>query len=176
MRQQHPCRQKAQNNIACKSIPFVGRQPVGELRWKATADVFPDDGVCEACCFGRIPCQAGSVGRMGFLCPRGEDCTNALLEALGCKTVADLMDSDLMQGCTGAWTPFPWDIREVFGKGRIRVHATFDGIPYDGSIVNMGVKNPDGSVCYYSPRRWRLGVRRPPDPWAQRQGCLLPAV
>ena len=24
----------------------------------------------------------------------------------------------------------------------------FDGIPYDGSIVNMGVKNPDGSVCY----------------------------
>ena len=24
----------------------------------------------------------------------------------------------------------------------------FDGIPYDGSIVNMGVKNSDGSVCY----------------------------
>ena len=48
----------------------------------------------------------------------------------------------------GAWVPFPWDIREVFSKGRIRVHATFDGIPYDGSIVNMGVKNPDGSVCY----------------------------
>ena len=23
-----------------------------------------------------------------------------------------------------------------------------DGIPYDGSIVNMGVKNTDGSVCY----------------------------
>lgn len=48
----------------------------------------------------------------------------------------------------GAYVPFPWDIREVFGKGRVRVHATFDGIPYDGSIVNMGVKNPDGSVCY----------------------------
>ena len=25
---------------------------------------------------------------------------------------------------------------------------SFDGIPYDGSIVNMGVKNADGSVCY----------------------------
>ena len=42
----------------------------------------------------------------------------------------------------------PWNIREEFGKGRVKVHATFDGIPYDGSIVNMGVKNEDGSVCY----------------------------
>lgn len=48
----------------------------------------------------------------------------------------------------GAYVIFPWDIRKVFGKGRIRVHAEFDGILYDGSIVNMGVKNPDGSVCY----------------------------
>ena len=48
----------------------------------------------------------------------------------------------------GAYVAFPWDIREAFGKGRVKVHATFDGIPYDGSIVNMGVKNPDGSVCY----------------------------
>lgn len=24
----------------------------------------------------------------------------------------------------------------------------FYGILYDGSIVNMGVKNPEGSVCY----------------------------
>lgn len=30
----------------------------------------------------------------------------------------------------------------------MKVHALFDGIPYDGSIVNMGVKNTDGSVCY----------------------------
>ena len=48
----------------------------------------------------------------------------------------------------GAYVPFPWDIRELFGKGRLRVHAELDGIPYDGSIVNMGVKNPDGSICY----------------------------
>ncbi len=25
---------------------------------------------------------------------------------------------------------------------------TFDGIPYDGSIVNMGIKNANGDVCY----------------------------
>ncbi len=48
----------------------------------------------------------------------------------------------------GAYVPFPYDIREEFGRGRVKVHATFDGVPYDGSIVNMGVKNEDGSVCY----------------------------
>ena len=48
----------------------------------------------------------------------------------------------------GAYVAFPWDVRAVFGRGRIKVHAEFDGVPYDGSIVNMGVKNPDGSVCY----------------------------
>ena len=48
----------------------------------------------------------------------------------------------------GAYVTFPWDIREVFGKGRIKVHAEFDGIPYDGSIVNMGVKDSQGNVCY----------------------------
>ena len=48
----------------------------------------------------------------------------------------------------GAYVAFPWDIRREFGKGRVKVHAWFDDIPYHGSIVNMGVKNPDGSVCY----------------------------
>ena len=48
----------------------------------------------------------------------------------------------------GAYVLFPWDIREEFGKGRVKVHAEFDGIPYDGSIVNMGVKDGDGNVCY----------------------------
>ncbi len=48
----------------------------------------------------------------------------------------------------GAFVPFPFDIRNEFNKGRVKVHATFDGVPYEGSIVNMGVKNMDGSVCY----------------------------
>ena len=54
----------------------------------------------------------------------------------------------------GAYVVFPYDIRKEFGKGRIKVHASFDGEPYDGSVVNMGVKNPDGSVCYI------IGVRK----------------
>lgn len=28
------------------------------------------------------------------------------------------------------------------------MHVTFDGIAYDGSIVNMGVKDAEGAVCY----------------------------
>lgn len=51
-------------------------------------------------------------------------------------------------GTGGAYVPFPYDIRKEFGKGRVLVHATFDGVPYSGSIVNMGAKNPDGTTCY----------------------------
>ena len=54
----------------------------------------------------------------------------------------------------GAYVIFPYDVRKEFGKGRVKVHVTFDGEPYDGSIVNMGAKNDDGSVCYI------IGVRK----------------
>lgn len=54
----------------------------------------------------------------------------------------------------GAYVRFPYDIREEFGKGRVKVHVTFDGEPYDGSIVNMGVRNEDGSICYM------IGIRK----------------
>ena len=51
-----------------------------------------------------------------------------------------------------AYVIFPYDVREEFGRGRVKVHATFDGekgrARYDGSIVNMGVKDADGKVCY----------------------------
>lgn len=51
-------------------------------------------------------------------------------------------------GKGGAYVVFPWNIREVFRKGRVKVHAEFDGVPYDGSIVNMGLKDARGNVCY----------------------------
>lgn len=59
---------------------------------------------------------------------------------------AVILESKIGKG--GAYVLFPYDIRAEFGKGRVKVHATFDGVPYDGSVVNMGVKNADGSVCY----------------------------
>ncbi len=48
----------------------------------------------------------------------------------------------------GAYAEVPLDIRKVFGKGRLKVLAVFDGIEYEGSIVNMGIKNADGSIGY----------------------------
>ena len=30
----------------------------------------------------------------------------------------------------------------------MKVHATFDGVPYEGSIVNMGVKDEIGDLRY----------------------------
>ena len=47
----------------------------------------------------------------------------------------------------GAYVAFPWDIRKEFGKGRVKVHATFDGVPYDGGVGEMGVKNEEGATC-----------------------------
>ena len=41
----------------------------------------------------------------------------------------------------GAYIEFPYDVREEFGKGRVEVHATFDGEPYDGSLVRMKTQN-----------------------------------
>ena len=38
----------------------------------------------------------------------------------------------------GAYVEIPFDVKTVFGKGRVKVHATFDGVPYDGSMVRMG--------------------------------------
>ncbi|HQC69767.1 MAG TPA: DUF1905 domain-containing protein [Sedimentibacter sp.] len=38
----------------------------------------------------------------------------------------------------GAYIEFPYDVKEEFGKGRVKVYATFDGEPYVGSLVRMG--------------------------------------
>ena len=62
------------NVIAHKGIPFVGQQPVGELRWKAPVDVVPDDGVYEAYYNGKSPCQDEGVSQRASLYPQGEDC------------------------------------------------------------------------------------------------------
>lgn len=38
----------------------------------------------------------------------------------------------------GAYVEIPFDVKAEFGKGRVSVHATFDGEHYDGSMVRMG--------------------------------------
>ncbi len=38
----------------------------------------------------------------------------------------------------GAYVEIPFDVRAEFGRGRVPVDATFDGEPYQGSLVRMG--------------------------------------
>lgn len=38
----------------------------------------------------------------------------------------------------GAYVEFPFDVKSEFGKGRVPVHVTFNGVPYDGQLVRMG--------------------------------------
>ena len=48
----------------------------------------------------------------------------------------------------GAYIEIPFDVKETFGRGKVKVHSTFDGETYDGSLVRM--KTP----CHI------LGVRK----------------
>ena len=52
----------------------------------------------------------------------------------------------------GAYVEIPFDVRAVFGRGRVPVHATFDGVPYDGQLVRVGTPCPM--------RRGRNDIRR----------------
>jgi len=64
----------------------------------------------------------------------------------------------------GAYVEMPFDLKAMFGKGRMAVCATFDAEEYSGSIVNMGVKSADGSVCYIlgMPKAIRLKIGKQP--------------
>ncbi len=42
-----------------------------------------------------------------------------------------------VDGIDGAYVEFPYDVRTLFGKGRVKVRATFDGVEYFGSLVRM---------------------------------------
>ena len=60
---------KSENVITYKGIPFVDKQPVGDLRWKAPVDFTPDDGIYEAYNFAKLSCQDLSITDY-----QGEDC------------------------------------------------------------------------------------------------------
>ena len=42
------------------------------------------------------------------------------------------------QDMDAAYVCIPFDVKKEFGKGRVPVAATFDGEPYEGSLVRMG--------------------------------------
>ena len=43
----------------------------------------------------------------------------------------------------GSYGEVPFDLKKEFGKGRMKVYATFDGVPNEGSIVNMGLTHAE---------------------------------
>jgi hypothetical protein len=42
------------------------------------------------------------------------------------------------EGGGGAWVDVPFDVEKTFGKKRVPIRATIDGVPYRGSLVRMG--------------------------------------
>ena len=64
---------KTENIIAYRGIPFVGKPPVGELRWKAPVPVSPDDGVYEAY-FNAKSAYGNEELETGSLFYQDEDC------------------------------------------------------------------------------------------------------
>jgi hypothetical protein len=42
------------------------------------------------------------------------------------------------ESLNAAFVEPPFDVQEVFGSKRVKVKATFDGVEYRGSVVNMG--------------------------------------
>ena len=67
----------------------------------------------------------------------------------------------------GSFVRVPIDIRKVFGKGHVKVHETFNNVPYNGSVGNMGVKNADVSICYIlgMPKAIRQQLHKQPGDW-----------
>lgn len=60
--------------VAYKGIPFVGQQPVGELRWKAPVDYVADESVYEAYYNAKSPYQREDLSEKASLYVQGEDC------------------------------------------------------------------------------------------------------
>lgn len=54
-----------------------------------------------------------------------------------------------------AYIIVPFDIKGIYGKGRLSVHATFDGEPYDGQVVKMGT--PDYIIGVRKDIRKKIG-------------------
>lgn len=60
----------------------------------------------------------------------------------------------------GAYVEIPFDVKAEFGKGRVPVLATFDGEPYEGSLVRM--KTPCHIIGIRKEIRTKIG-KQPGD-------------
>lgn len=60
----------------------------------------------------------------------------------------------------GAYVDIPFDVKAEFGKSRVPVNATFDGEPYQGSLVRM--KTPGHIIGIKKDIRAKIG-KQPGD-------------
>lgn len=60
----------------------------------------------------------------------------------------------------GAYVEFPYEVRTEFGKGRVKVLATFDGEVYEGCLVRM--KTPGHIIGVRKEIRNKIG-KQPGD-------------
>ena len=60
----------------------------------------------------------------------------------------------------GAYVGFPYDVRSEFGKGRVKVDAEFDGVPYQRSLVR--IKTPNHIIGIRKDIRAKIG-KQPGD-------------
>ena len=65
---------KTDEIVAYKGIPYAGKAPVGDLRWKAPVDIVPDDGVYEAYYNAKSARQKVSDTEHASLYYQSEDC------------------------------------------------------------------------------------------------------
>lgn len=59
------------------------------------------------------------------------------------------------EGMDAGYIVVPHDIKEIFGKGRLLVEATFDGCIYQGQVVRMG--SPDYIIGIRKDIRKKIG-------------------
>lgn len=69
----------------------------------------------------------------------------------------------------GAYIEIPFDVKAEFGKGRVPVIATFDGEPYEGSLVRM--KTPCHIIGIRKDIRAKIG-KQPGDKIRDRKSVV----
>lgn len=73
----------------------------------------------------------------------------------------------------GAYIEFPYDVRQEFGKGRVKVHAEFDGEPYDGSQTVDGQTEGQQIFQMSGGFRCQSGMECSHEPGEQQHGHLI---
>jgi len=115
--------------------------PVGSIR---SVDGMPAfDGICIKCQACRRACPSGAIA---FTDPEYLSHVAMIERSFAAPKHSEFFlpsfefDAPILQNedMDAAYVEVPFDIKKLFGKGRLAVHATFDGVPYDGQIVRMG--------------------------------------